>query len=76
MPGLTTRAAVEARLDAGALDLRREIELLERTALAVALERAGGSATRAARLLGTIGRGRSFDPAGTVRAMIRRLGLL
>jgi transcriptional regulator with PAS, ATPase and Fis domain len=74
-PGLTTRAAVEARLDAGALDLRREVELLERTALAAALDRAGGSATRAARLLGTIGRGRSSDPAGTVRAMIRRLGL-
>ena len=33
-----------------------------------ALKRSGGNAARAARLLGAVGRGRSRDPGGTVRA--------
>jgi len=50
------------------------VRALERTALAAALEASGGNAAEAARLLGTVGRGRSRDPGGTVRAMKRRLG--
>jgi hypothetical protein len=37
-----------------------------------ALRCAGGNATKAARLLGAVGRGRASDPGGTVRAMMRR----
>lgn len=66
---------IEAAIDGGAFNLRREIEALERTALAHALARGEGSPARAARLLGEVGRGRSNDPAGTVRAMMRRLGV-
>ncbi|MCK6576443.1 hypothetical protein L6V77_35820, partial [Myxococcota bacterium] len=62
-------------MDAGTFDLKAAVEHLERTALALALERAGGSPTHAARSLGTVGRGRSSDPGGTVRAMMRRLGV-
>jgi hypothetical protein len=40
-----------------------------------ALAAAGGSAAGAARLLGQVGRGGAHDPGGTVRAMMRRLGL-
>jgi hypothetical protein len=39
-----------------------------------ALDESGGEAAEAARLLGTVGRGTSRDPGGTVRAMKRRLG--
>jgi DNA-binding NtrC family response regulator len=56
------------------MDLRREIEALERAALGAALEASGGNAAEAARLLGTVGRGAARDPGGTVRAMKRRLG--
>ncbi len=45
----------------------------EAAALRAALDHAGGSPTRAARLLGQVGRGRSSDPGGTVRAMMKRL---
>jgi two-component system response regulator AtoC len=69
-------AAVLARLlDRGALNLRREVESLEATAVRLALARAAGSPSRAARLLGEVGRGESKDPSGTVRAMMRRLGI-
>ena len=68
-------AALAARLDAGRLNLRALRDQLERTALGLALERAGGSPARAARLLGEVGRGGARDPGGTVRAMMRRLGV-
>jgi len=74
-PSTLDEAALARRLDAGTLDLRAMIEELERAALRLALDRAGGSPARAARLLGTVGRGASSDPAGTVRAMMRRLGV-
>ena len=64
---------IRARLRRGQLNLRREVEALERSALGAALDAAGGNAAEAARLLGTVGRGRSRDPGGTVRAMKRRL---
>jgi DNA-binding NtrC family response regulator len=67
-------AAVATRIAGGAFNLRREVETLEREALRAALARAGGPSA-AARLLGEVGRGRSRDPGGTVRAMMRRLGL-
>jgi transcriptional regulator with GAF, ATPase, and Fis domain len=57
----------------GTIDLREEIRALERAAVGAALDQTGGNATRAARLLGTVGRGASRDPGGTVRAMKRRL---
>jgi DNA-binding NtrC family response regulator len=65
--------AVRDRVARGAMNLRAEIERLEAIALRAALEHAGGSPTRAARLLGEVGRGRSTDPGGTVRAMMKRL---
>jgi two-component system response regulator HydG len=67
--------AVAARVRAGAFDLRREVNALERAALEAALAATAGNAAAAARLLGTVGRGAARDPAGTVRAMRRRLGL-
>jgi hypothetical protein len=54
------------------MNLREEIDALQRTALA-ALGESGGNATKAAKLLGTVGRGAARDPGGTVRAMKRRL---
>jgi DNA-binding NtrC family response regulator len=72
---LVDAAALSQLLDAGSFDLRTALADLERTALSLALARSGGSPARAARLLGTVGRGSSTDPAGTVRAMLRRHGL-
>jgi two-component system response regulator HydG len=69
------RAVLRQQIAAGAFNLRREVIKLERAALAEALERAGGSATGAARMLGQVGRGRARDASATVRAMKRRLGL-
>jgi DNA-binding NtrC family response regulator len=66
-------SAVEKAVGAGTFSLRREVDALEQAALRAALERAGGNVSRAARLLGEIGRGSPRDPGGTVRAMIRRL---
>ncbi len=67
--------ALEARIASGAFNLRQEIEQLERRALTLALRRAEGNAAEAARLLGEVGRGAAKDPGGTVRTMIKRLGL-
>jgi transcriptional regulator with PAS, ATPase and Fis domain len=68
-------AAMARGMDAGTFNLRAEVEALERRALHLALERSGGNASRAALLLGEVGRGRSADPGATVRAMMRRLNL-
>jgi transcriptional regulator with GAF, ATPase, and Fis domain len=57
----------------GTMNLKAEVEALERTALEEALAIAGGNAAAAARLLGAVGRGAARDPGGTVRAMVRRL---
>ncbi len=70
---LVSADAVRERVARGAMNLRAEIERLEGIALRSALESGGGSPTRAARLLGEVGRGRSSDPGGTVRAMMKRL---
>ncbi len=59
----------------GTMNLRREIEALEKVALLEALRRSGGNAAEAARMLGEVGRGAAKDPGGTVRTMARRLGL-
>jgi transcriptional regulator with GAF, ATPase, and Fis domain len=69
------RDALARMVDDGRMNLRALREDLERTVLQVALAKAGGSPTRAARLLGEVGRGASRDPAGTVRAMMRRYDL-
>jgi len=69
------RAAIARLIDEGRMNLRAVRDELERTALELALARAGGSPARAARLLGEVGRGSSSDPGGTVRAMLRRHGL-
>ena len=71
---LATASGIARRMESGDFNLRREIEALERAALAEALSRSGGSAAKAARLLGEVGRGAARDPGGTVRAMMRRLG--
>src|SRR6185436_1712529 len=69
------RDALSGLIAAGRMNLRALRDELERTALELALARAGGSPARAARLLGEVGRGNSSDPGGTVRAMLRRHGL-
>jgi DNA-binding NtrC family response regulator len=69
---LVDRAAIARAIDAGRMNLRAARDELERAALELALARAGGSPAAAARLLGEVGRGASSDPAGTVRAMMRR----
>jgi transcriptional regulator with PAS, ATPase and Fis domain len=73
--GPVDRDALARLLDEGRMNLRALREELERVALELALAKAGGSPTRAARLLGEVGRGDSRDPSGTVRAMMRRYGL-
>ncbi|OGQ16769.1 MAG: hypothetical protein A2138_25135 [Deltaproteobacteria bacterium RBG_16_71_12] len=67
--------ALKAQVDAGRFDLVDAVATLERAALALALDKSGGNATAAARLLGRVGRGAARDPGGTVRAMAARLGL-
>jgi transcriptional regulator with PAS, ATPase and Fis domain len=67
--------SVAARLDQGALNLKQEVESFERLLLTEALRRTKGNASAAARLLGEVGRGSASDPGGTVRAMMRRLGV-
>lgn len=66
---------LETRIASGRFNLKRELEAVERKALDIALRRAHGNAAEAARLLGEVGRGSAKDPGGTVRTMIRRLGL-
>jgi DNA-binding NtrC family response regulator len=65
-------AALARAIEAGRFKLRAVRESLEKDALRLALAKAGGSPTSAARLLGEVGRGRARDPGGTVRAMMRR----
>jgi DNA-binding NtrC family response regulator len=67
--------ALAAAIDAGQFALAPTLRAIERVALEHALARSDGSPTAAARLLGAVGRGRSSDPGGTVRAMMRRLGV-
>jgi DNA-binding NtrC family response regulator len=69
------RPALAAAVGAPGFDLAREVAGLERAALEIALKRSGGNAAQAARLLGSVGRGAANDPGGTVRAMMRRLGV-
>ncbi|MBL8911484.1 MAG: sigma-54-dependent Fis family transcriptional regulator [Archangium sp.] len=66
---------LETRIASGRFNLKRELEAVERKALDIALRRADGNAAEAARLLGEVGRGSAKDPGGTVRTMIKRLGL-
>ncbi len=73
--GLIDRGAIAKLLDEGQMNLRSLRDDLERTTLELALARSGGSPSRVAGLLGEVGRGASRDPAGTVRAMLRRHGL-
>jgi DNA-binding NtrC family response regulator len=68
-------AAVRRAVGAGQFNLKREREALERAALTAALASSGGSAARAAILLGEVGRGAASQPGATVRAMRRRLGV-
>jgi DNA-binding NtrC family response regulator len=72
---LIDSAELGARLEARSMNLRQELENLERSALVEALRLSGGQPSRAAELLGEVGRGSARDPAGTVRAMMRRLGI-
>ncbi len=60
---------------AGRFNLRARVEQLEAAALRAAWQLSGKSATRAARLLGEVGRGKARDPSGTVRAMLKRYGI-
>jgi DNA-binding NtrC family response regulator len=73
--GTVNDAAVRRAVDTGRFDLHQAMRELERSALTAALASAGGNAAAAARLLGRVGRGDARDPGGTVRAMMRRLGI-
>jgi len=73
--GIVNRSALAAAVGTPGFELAREVHALERAALELALKRTGGNAAQAARLLGSVGRGKASDPGGTVRAMIKRLGL-
>jgi DNA-binding NtrC family response regulator len=70
---LIDRSTLARLIDEGQMNLRAIRDDLERTAVELALAKAGGSPARAARYLGEVGRGSSRDPGGTVRAMMRRL---
>jgi DNA-binding NtrC family response regulator len=72
---VTAEAEVERRIAAGTMNLKEEIEKLERLALQAALRHGRGRAAAAARLLGEVGRGTAKDPGGTVRTMMKRLRL-
>jgi DNA-binding NtrC family response regulator len=72
---LVRSSEIASRIGRGNFNLRREVEALERAAVAEALSLSGGSAAGAARILGAVGRGAARDPGGTVRAMMKRLGL-
>jgi two-component system response regulator HydG len=69
---LIDATAIRTRIRERRFNLRSEIAAFERAALEVALQEAQHSPTEAARLLGEVGRGKSRDPGGTVRAMMRR----
>ena len=73
--GVVDLSALERALASRTFDSRAEKEWLERLALEQALTLARGNAARAAELLGAVGRGEASDPGGTVRAMMRRLGV-
>ena len=73
--GIVSKHAVEQKLAEGSMNLKAEIEALERVAVEAALKRSGGSAAEAARMLGEVGRGTAKDPGGTLRVMMKRLGL-
>ena len=74
---LVSASALSRRFDEQSFELRAEIANLERAALKEALSRTGGNATRAATLLGGVGRtsAGASDPGATVRAMMKRLGI-
>jgi DNA-binding NtrC family response regulator len=73
--GVLDAAAIRDAVLGGRFNLKETRESLERIALIEALAAAGGSAARAAGLLGEVGRGVSSAPAATVRAMRKRLGV-
>jgi transcriptional regulator with AAA-type ATPase domain len=66
-------ALVDHMLDRFARDQKQpRIAAVQRRPVGL-LGESGGNATKAAQLLGTVGRGAARDPGGTVRAMKRRL---
>ena len=73
--GAVSAAEIARAIAERRFDLRKAVGELERSAVEAALAAAGGSAAAAARLLGRVGRGDAHDPGGTVRAMMRRLGV-
>jgi transcriptional regulator with GAF, ATPase, and Fis domain len=64
-------SAIARAIDEGRMNLRATVDALEREAVRLALLRAAGSPTGAARFFGEVGRA-ARDPGGTVRAMMRR----
>ena len=73
--GVCNPVEIARRVAEGSRNLKVELEALERVALTEALRRSGGNSAEAARLLGEVGRGKARDPGGTVRTMIKRLGI-
>jgi transcriptional regulator with PAS, ATPase and Fis domain len=64
-----------ADVSSGRFNLRATVEQLETSALRAAWQLSDKSATRAAKLLGEVGRGQARDPSGTVRAMLKRYNI-
>lgn len=67
------RATIARKIQAGEMNLKAEVQALQRMAIEEALTRANGNAAQAARLLGEVGRGVARDPGGTLRAMLKRM---
>ena len=74
-PGVVDAEVLRRQVREGRFNLRLERERLERLALLAALAHGGWKASEAARLLGEVGRGSARQPGGTVRVMMKRLGV-
>jgi transcriptional regulator with PAS, ATPase and Fis domain len=68
-------STLEKHLAARRFNLKLELEKFEKLAVQYALQQSNGNAAAAAQLLGEVGRGSAKDPGGTVRNMMKRLGV-
>lgn len=70
---LFSEEMLQSQLAQRRFNLKNAVAELERRALQLALRQTSGNAAAAAKLLGTVGRGKASDPGGTLRRMMRRL---
>jgi transcriptional regulator with PAS, ATPase and Fis domain len=72
---LFDEAVLAQKIASRTFNLKEQARGFEKLVLEMALKQAQGNAAEAARLLGEVGRGTARDPGGTVRTMMKRLGL-